>query len=278
MSRSATQLRRFMTATSFAVAALVGASAPAAQASPTTGTFSPGEHVFMVPYGVTSVAIKAVGANGGSGGSGVSGGTGAQVTGATLNVYAGQVLYLEVGSNGGRSSGGFNGGGNAGSLAGGGGGASDVRTVSRSQAGSLNSRLLVAPGGGGAWGVSSGAPGGNWESAGQSVAFSCSPAGGAGTSSAGGAGGTGSTGCGTAAGSPGGFGTGGDGSNGGGGGGGWYGGGGGAGLGGGGGGSRYFGTFGSATIQSGDGNPRIELTYEAPEITLSPATKQTSTP
>jgi hypothetical protein len=67
---------------------------------------------------------------------------------------AGQKLYVNVGgaATGDRGeSGGFNGGGSSGHYGGGGGGASDVRTVSRSgdPLESLESRLIVAGGGGG---------------------------------------------------------------------------------------------------------------------------------
>ena len=73
-----------------------------------------------------------------------------------LAVGSGQTLYVNVGGiptgvsncdSNVACNGGFNGGES--SSSGGGGGASDVRTVSRSQSGSLTSRLIVAAGGGG---------------------------------------------------------------------------------------------------------------------------------
>ena len=76
---------------------------------------------------------------------------------ATLAVTPGQVLYVYVGSQptatGSNAAGGWNGGGNASTapLVSGGGGASDIRTMGgewNNEVG-LNSRLLVAAGGGG---------------------------------------------------------------------------------------------------------------------------------
>jgi hypothetical protein len=135
--------------------------APAAEAA--TGTvsyaYTGGEQTFTVPAGVTSLHVEAVGGHGGDAPSlttgTVSGGSGAVVT-ADLPVTAGQVLYVEVGGNGappspGGALGGFNGGGAAPEPgAGGGGGASDVRTISNAQPGTLDSRLVVAGAGGGA--------------------------------------------------------------------------------------------------------------------------------
>lgn len=64
----------------------------------------------------------------------------------TLTLTKGETLYLYVGGKGSLAKGGFNGGGNAGANSGGGGGATDIRTT----LGDLNSRLIVAGGGGGA--------------------------------------------------------------------------------------------------------------------------------
>lgn len=117
--------------------------------------------------------MVAIGGRGGAGadagGKGGQGGFGAVAT-ADVPVTPGQVLYIEVATNGfdgGPCSGigcvlvglgGFNGGGNAGraessgGVGGGGGGASDVRTSSMSSANSLASRLISAAGGGGGGG------------------------------------------------------------------------------------------------------------------------------
>ena len=135
----------------------------------TTGTF-------VVPAGITSIQVEAVGGKGGNDPAHTdalseplpsrTGGYGAVVS-ADMPVVPGEVLYVYVGGNGEAASasgspaeGGANGGGGSGSSvpagggAGGGGGASDVRTIaaptSGSQTGSLESRLLVAGGGGGA--------------------------------------------------------------------------------------------------------------------------------
>ena len=123
----------------------------------------------MVPAGVAGVDVTAVGGKGGAGattgGTGGAGGFGTAVT-AEFAVTPGQVLYVEVGANGGSApsssaagAGGFNGGG-AGAAdsgvaaSGGGGGASDVRTCSRASLPCVlgtasDTRLLAAAGGGG---------------------------------------------------------------------------------------------------------------------------------
>ena len=83
-----------------------------------------------------------------------SGGFGATASAGSIGL-PGQLLYVEVGGNGGFGSGpspgagGFNGGGAGGSGAGGGGGASDVRTSPAGTDTSLGSRQVVAGGGGG---------------------------------------------------------------------------------------------------------------------------------
>jgi hypothetical protein len=99
-----------------------------------------------VPAGVTNVEVLAFGSQGGAF-SGISGGLGGEVD-AVAPTLGGQILWIYVGGNvsvsGGAPAGGFNGGGV--SFAGLGGGASDVRTTFNN----VNSRLIVAPGGGGA--------------------------------------------------------------------------------------------------------------------------------
>ena len=105
------------------------------------------EQTFVVPAGVTSVQVVAIGSEGGTVTNAALGGVGAVVRGE-LSVTPEEVLFVEVGGVP------FNGGG-ASTHGGGGGGASDVRTVSigaepsPGNEASLNSRLLVAAGGGG---------------------------------------------------------------------------------------------------------------------------------
>jgi hypothetical protein len=110
-----------------APAGMEAAGLPAAQ----TFNYTGGEQSYVVPGGVTEVQVFAVGANGGpTFQNPVRGeGLGATVS-ADLPVSGGQTLYVEVGGNGTYSAGGFNGGA-PGSLRAGGGGASDVRTCSR---------------------------------------------------------------------------------------------------------------------------------------------------
>jgi hypothetical protein len=90
--------------------------------------------------------VLALGSQGGALG-GVDGGMGGEVD-AVMPATNGQVVWIYVGGyvsvSGGAPAGGFNGGGV--SFAGLGGGASDVRTIFNN----VNSRLIVAPGGGGA--------------------------------------------------------------------------------------------------------------------------------
>lgn len=121
-----------------------------------TVTFSSisAEQACVVPRRVATIHVMAVGAPGGGGIAGEAGGAGAVVNG-TLPVVAGEVLYVEVGGAGGRAelgsgAAGYNGGGKGNDYAGGGGGASDVRTATASNVLSLDTRLLVAAGGGGA--------------------------------------------------------------------------------------------------------------------------------
>ncbi len=114
------------------------------------------ENTFVVPPGVTSLHVIAVGGQGAPETPerhGPTGGYGAEVTG-TLAVTPGQKLYVVVGETGGRNSGGFNGGGN--SATNGGGGASDIRTGPRSAGLTPDDRLIVAGGGGGAGGEGDG--------------------------------------------------------------------------------------------------------------------------
>ena len=292
---------RHKRATIWTVLALVPAlltamPAGAASAATVTYAYTGAEQVFTVPSGVSQVQVVAIGAPGAS--SSLSGGSGARVAGY-LPVVAGQTLFVEVGGKGNRRSespagaGGFNGGASGGQGGGtgrvaGGGGASDVRTVSSSQAGSLESRLLIAGGGGGAgefYGLNAGgnadAAGGNGGNA-PGAGSGGGGGGGAGTANAPGAGG--SNGPGGAAGAPGTLGTGGTGGNstgfgGGGGGGGRYGGGGGGGAdpygsGGGGGGSSFTVAAAQNVTIGADstGVPSVVITYSEPSTPIGPVT------
>ena len=128
-----------------------------------TFNFTGGEQTFTVPGGVTSIYVEAVGGRGASGGGfpagGFRGGYGAFAS-ATLAVSPGQVLFVNVGGNGGLGSTTFNGGGVGGNngtafIGGSGGGATDIRTNSRDMVGNtLATRLVTAGGGGGAGGAS----------------------------------------------------------------------------------------------------------------------------
>lgn len=297
-------MRAMTTVGAVVVAALV---APAARADTRVFSYTGAEQTFVVPDRVSAVTVHAVGGSGGGVAPEAVGGPGATAD-AVIAVTPGQTLYVEVGGNGGGfpevNSGGFNGGADGQTFGGGGGGASDVRTLARAQAGTLDSRLVVAGGGGGggADGTTPGAmppscmphapPGGNGGAAGQAGADGtanggATPGGGGqpGTASAGGAGGAAGT-SGGAVGQPGVEGTGGlggtlGGTPGGGGGGGLYGGGGGgaggldattscvASMGGGGGGSSYApgGTAGLAPLGTPTG---ITLTWTVPPPPAEP--------
>jgi glycine rich protein/collagen triple helix repeat protein len=183
-----------------ATSALAVSTSAAATPPTVTDTFAStgAEQSFMVPPGVSSVRVNAIGAAGEPGRFGVdgvdgTGGAGADVVGQ-LSVSADEVLYVEVAAPG------FNGGGsggigNEGGIGGSGGGASDVRTVSQTEPESLESRLLVAGGGGGGGGAFESGVGGNGGNAGNpgttgTGGFSSynGSAGGAGTLTGGGAG------------------------------------------------------------------------------------------
>jgi hypothetical protein len=255
----------------------------------TTKTFllTNGEQIFKVPDGVTSITVTAVGGKGanGVGNPSTLGGFGASAT-AALAVTPGQVLFVNVGGNGGIPTAGFNGGGAGGNNGsafpgGGGGGATDLRTNSSAMSGNtLVTRLVIAGGGGGSggglFGGGGGGPGGFAGS--PSIVPAGSGTGGTGgQGAAGGVGGAGATR--TAAGGNGNFAQGGgggaasvNGGSGGGGGGGIFGGG-GAGNGGGasdagggaGAGSSGFGDTAKNTSLAPDntGVPQLRITYNA---------------
>ncbi len=279
--------------------AALGLAGPAAAALPANCTVTGGaatcsyastggEQTFLVPDGVQSISVKAVGAPGGTSDSGTNpGGFGATVTG-TLSVSPGQTLYVEVGglaTDGAGCNfhqvcvGGFNGGGSAVPAGAGGGGASDIRTLPSADPGSLASRLLVAGGGGagaddggdchGGAGGSAGLPGQEGDSCGVPGGLGGDP----GTASAGGAGASPDGGSGS-------LGTGGSSGTGGAGGGGLYGGGGGAddslgsgsdaGGGGGGGGSNLVPPGGRALVPTA-GTPSVTISFGVPVVQLSSA-------
>src|SRR5580704_7051871 len=123
-------------ATSFAAVA-VGFGTGTAAAVPASQTFnySGAEQTYVVPTGVVTVDVTAIGAAGGTGcyDTGVDGGAGA-VESAEVAVAGGETLYVEVGGVGGSAitgcgvgtpagaAGGFNGGAGGGSSGAGGGG------------------------------------------------------------------------------------------------------------------------------------------------------------
>jgi len=198
--------RHVLPATILAIAAqAIGpvSSAFAALPTPTTFTYTGAEQSWVVPAGVSRVHVTLIGGHGGHNTQNTAnGGKGALVE-ADLDVTPADTLYVEVGANG-QDGGGtgyvvaaFNGGGLSGSTSpGAGGGATDIRTSPRANAGTLATRVIVAAGGGGAGGGAANppAPGGD---AGQPGANAPSPGdptlsaqgGGAGTAAAGGAGG-----------------------------------------------------------------------------------------
>ena len=129
-----------------------------------TFEYTGGQQTFAVPECVESITIEAWGAQGGNASIGVvTGGKGGYAKGQ-LAVTTGQTVYVYVGGHPGTGKpGGFNGGGagpDGGST--GGGGASDVRVNGTT----VNDRVIVGAGGGGAawesawsggWGVNNGA-------------------------------------------------------------------------------------------------------------------------
>lgn len=136
--------------------------------------------------------LQCWGAQGGSYSTTSTGGLGGYSTGI-ITLTENTTIFIYVGGQGTYSttsgsfvSGGFNGGGSAGSRYGGsGGGASDIRVGNDS----LYARVIVAGGGGGAWGYKNYNGGiGGGTSGGQGTGYSSSRLAGAGTQSAGGSG------------------------------------------------------------------------------------------
>jgi Glycine rich protein len=265
--------------------AMLGIATASAMAVTQEFGYTGSEQTFTVPAGVTNLHVLAIGGHGGK--AGQQGGAGAEVEGE-FSVKPGQILFVEVGGDGGAgsmpSAGGFNGGGEG---AGGGGGASDIRANPREEGLFPDSRLIVAGGGGGAgtFGSEGAGEGGPAGQPGQSIPNN--EGGGAGTAVEGGPGGSG----GCEIGGSGGLGSGGAGGNcefsigGGGGGGGYYGGGGGGagssfGGGGGGGGSSLVPAGGTSRVAPELAQPEIEISWtevtpppvEEPELGLCVAT------
>ena len=289
---------------------VASAEATSCQSGSLTFSSTGGEQCYIVPSGVSELAVTAVG--GAGAGAGMPGGSGAVVRGM-LAVTPGETLYVEVGANGvvqGLTA--FGGGGWGGPFLGGaGGGASDLRTCSSTASScpgggsSLDSRLLVAGGGGGAGiGFGTGGAGGaaglnaGAGAPGQSgTEFDASAQGGSGggggTAAAGGA--LGAAGSGSSNGTPGiagSYGSGGNGGSsfngpgggGGGGGGGYFGGGGGGGAGsapgpvdgtggGGGGGSSFASVFLTSASFGIDttGTPEVTIVPMLATVSVSPA-------
>lgn len=189
-----------------AVVATTGAAQPPACGSPVpsggsfvvTCNYTGAEQSFVVPAGVTSLRIVAVGGRGGPG----TGAPGAVVT-ADIPVVPGTTLYVHVGGTGGFG-GGFNGGAPGGfNGAGGGGGASDVRTCTveanlpntcnlATFGTSADPRLVVAGGGGGLSASNNpGGQGGTPNGGAGTGSFTGGQGGGGGTLTSGGSGGAG---------------------------------------------------------------------------------------
>jgi hypothetical protein len=96
-------------------------TAPPAAATPTSNTFSTpgGPYPYVVPAGVTSIHVDAVGGGGGHCCNAPVGGAAGHVS-ADLPATAGSTVYVYVAGNGGNNSTGINGGGSSGLYAGGG--------------------------------------------------------------------------------------------------------------------------------------------------------------
>ncbi len=256
------------------------AAAPAA-ANTATFLYTGSQQQFVVPAGVTSVHVSAVGGRGGNGQwpAGGLGGAPAEVS-ADVPVLPGQTLYVEVGGPGTEASfagnvQAFNGGSSGGQGGAGGGGASDVRLIARPEGDSpqsLFSRLIVAAGGGGGgagFGLTLGGAGGNAGSAGSPASAGEAVGGGAGTQEAGGIGACANRRCNGAVGRGGGGAVGLPGSQGGGGGGGLFGGAGGDTNGvnsgaGGGGGSSLQPPGGNTVVPAVLGAPQVQISYTPP--------------
>lgn len=110
----------------------------------TTFTYTGSQQTWVVPAGVTSINVNAYGAQGGA--NWVNNDNfGGQVI-ADLPVTPGATIYIYVGQQPNGITGGWNGGGNGEGAGQGGGGASDIRIGGTT----LNDRMIVAGGAGGA--------------------------------------------------------------------------------------------------------------------------------
>ena len=116
------------------------------------------EQTYTIPEGIASVTLQVWGAQGGSHNSSVNeGGRGGYTEGTLTNLAGLSTLYVNVGGQGGTTTGGYNGGGN--SNYGAGGGATHIATTSGVLRDLYNDResvLVVAGGGGGRGNASNG--------------------------------------------------------------------------------------------------------------------------
>ena len=264
----------------FSLLGLLGMAASASAATTATASFTaPGTYTFVVPTGVSSLMVTAVGGAGGSGAAGTqAGGLGATVT-ATVPVSGGEPLFVGVGGPGGAGpfqgagAAGIGGGGAGGTATDGGGGGGGASLVGPGSPFPGYLPLIEAGGGGGGGGNTpggnAGADGPNDPGCGPGGPTACS--GRAGTATAGGLAGVGAAN--GVNGNPGALGLGGNAANGstvgaGGGGGGLYGGGGGGSGtagGSGGGGSSYAAPGDTGVSSSTTSNPSgVTITYAAP--------------
>ena len=185
--------------TTASLAATTALTVGTASASPATlfSSSTAGTTTVVVPAGVTTIDITAVGGTGGSAhgyGAVESGGEGAVVTSNLVAVTPGTILTVTVAQNGGSTPAAPAGAGGSGAGSGGNGGGANAYEANDGAGGGGASAvyvgtnaLMVAGGGGGAGGLS-GASGG---AAGQAAPSEpiCNGGGGAGTQTGGGAGG-----------------------------------------------------------------------------------------
>ncbi len=134
---------RAWAATLGVVACMLVTVAAASAEGEVTRTFTVFEEAFVVPQGVSSIHVVAIGGAGGNGGGGTRGGLGAIVRGE-LEVTSRQTLYVHVGGNGISATQSW--------QKGTGGHASDLRSRPFGEGLSPDPRLIVAGAGGGAGG------------------------------------------------------------------------------------------------------------------------------
>src|SRR5918997_4139513 len=162
-------MRKFVLSLAVISCVLVAAQSAAGAPTVTKFSFTGAEQSFVVPAGVTTMHVVAIGGKGGTGAQNARAGGFGAVVSADIAVTPGELLSVMVGGNGGSAvdttggSGGFNNGGTGGSDGegayggGGGGGMSDVVTSD----GFLTGALVVAAGGGGSGGRPGSGAGGN---------------------------------------------------------------------------------------------------------------------